>query len=157
MTAKLSKSVERAWARLVRSHRELMGAVEMDLKAADFPPLAWYDVLLELGRAKDEGATPRELERECLVEQYNLSRLLDRMEGQGLVRRLPYPGDKRRRLVEITDKGRALQKRMWPVYAASIQRLVGEKLSDEDAERLTAILDRLIAPDDGSTCSGERA
>lgn len=154
MTAKLSKPIEKAWARLVRAQRELMGAVEMDLKAADLPPLAWYDVLLELGRAKDEAATPRELERECLVEQYNLSRLLDRMEGQGLVRRVPFPGDKRRQLVEITDKGRAMQKRMWPVYAASVQRLVGEKISDKDAERLAAILGKLVKPGEEGSCSG---
>ena len=100
-----------------------MGQIEAEMKAAGFPSLAWYDVLLHLKRRPEGGSPPREIEEAVLFEQYNLSRLLDRMEAEGLVRRIPFPGDKRRQLVEITAEGRALQKRMWastaPPSAAS--------------------------------------
>ena len=53
--------------------------VEAAVKAKGYPPLAWYDVLLELSREGGRRLRPVELEKELLVAQYNLSRLLDRM------------------------------------------------------------------------------
>src|SRR5215210_1226112 len=103
-------SVIRAWGRLIRAERTVVGRIEAELKSAGFPSLHWYDVLLELKRSRDGRLTPREIEDAGLFEQYNLSRLLDRMEAEGLVRRIPYPGDKRRQLVEITEEGRLLQR-----------------------------------------------
>src|SRR5688572_30069803 len=127
-----SEAAVKAYARLLRAERAVLNGIETALKKAGFPPLAWYDVLLELRRAKEQRLTPRDLEREMLLEQFNLSRLLDRMEADGLVRRLPYPGDRRRQLIEITRKGDALQRRMWPVYASAIERSVGSKLTCEE-------------------------
>src|ERR1700751_3913382 len=80
-----SQTVERAWARLIKAQRTALGSVEGALKAAGLPPLAWYDALLELERAGAPGLRPFELERAMLLEQYNLSRLLDRMERAGYV------------------------------------------------------------------------
>ena len=135
-----------AWARLIRAEREVRTQIEADLKEAGFPSLPWYDVLLELRRTPDGCLTPRALEQEMLFEQYNLSRLLDRMEAEGLVRRIPFPGDKRRQLIEITEEGRLLQRRMWSVYGAAIDRFVGQKLADGEAEQLASLLSKLRGP-----------
>jgi hypothetical protein len=62
------------------------------------------------------------------------------MEAEGLVRRIPYPGDKRRQLVEITPLGRAMHKRMWPVYAAAIERHLGSRITPSEGEALAEIL-----------------
>jgi DNA-binding MarR family transcriptional regulator len=102
--------------------------------------------MLELKRAPKACLTPRELEEKMLFEQYNLSRLLDRMEHEGLVRRIAYPGDKRRQLIEITRTGRALQRRMWPVYGRAIDRFVGSKMADGEAEQLACLLLKLMQP-----------
>jgi DNA-binding MarR family transcriptional regulator len=137
-------SVIRAWGRLIRAERTVVGRIEAELKSAGFPSLHWYDVLLELKRGWDGRLTPREIEDAGLFEQYNLSRLLDRMEAEGLVRRIPYPGDKRRQLVEITEEGRALQERMWAVYGAALNRFISAKLTDKEAGQLSALLLKLI-------------
>jgi DNA-binding MarR family transcriptional regulator len=137
-------SVIRAWGRLIRAERTVVGRIEAELKSAGFPSLHWYDVLLELKRSRDGRLTPREIEDAGLFEQYNLSRLLDRMEAEGLVRRIPYPGDKRRQLVEITEEGRALQERMWAVYGAALNRFISAKLTDKEAGQLSALLLKLI-------------
>jgi DNA-binding MarR family transcriptional regulator len=139
-----SPSIIRAWGRLIRAERIVVGRIEAELKSAGFPSLHWYDVLLELKRGPEGRLTPREIEEAVLFEQYNLSRLLDRMEKEGLVRRIPYPGDKRRQLVEITEEGRALQMRMWSVYGAAIKRFIGDKLTDGEAGQLSALLLKLI-------------
>ncbi|MBM6581121.1 MarR family transcriptional regulator [Microvirga sp. BT689] len=137
-------SVIRAWGRLIRAERTVVGRIEAELKSAGFPSLHWYDVLLELKRGPEGRLTPREIEDAGLFEQYNLSRLLDRMEAEGLVRRIPYPGDKRRQLVEITEEGRALQERMWGVYGAALNRFISAKLNDKEAGQLSALLLKLI-------------
>ena len=77
-----SEETVTAWARLVRAEQTVLGRIEAALKAADLPPLSWYDVLLELGRAEDGRLRPLELERRTLLAQYNASRLIDRMEKE---------------------------------------------------------------------------
>ena len=106
----VSEEAMTAWAQLVRAEQTTLGRIEATLKAAGFPPLSWYDVLLELGRAEDGRLRPLELERRTLLAQYNASRLIDRMEKAGLVERLPHPEDGRGQLVAITPEGQALQK-----------------------------------------------
>ena len=141
-----SEAVIHAWTRLAKAGRLVLGAVETDLKAAGFPPLGWYDVLLELSRDKVDGLRPFELEERLLLAQYNLSRVLDRIEATGYVERRPHPEDRRGQIVRITASGRDLVKRMWPVYRAAIARHVGGKLADGEALELALLLDRLTSP-----------
>jgi DNA-binding MarR family transcriptional regulator len=138
-----SDAVVRAWTRLIRAQQAALSAVEADLKTAGFPALAWYDVLLELSRAEGGGLRPFALEQELLLAQYNLSRLLDRLEQAGYVERLACAEDGRGQIVAITASGRALVKRMWPTYRAAIARHVGAKLSEDEAARLAALLGKL--------------
>lgn len=139
-----SDAVTDAWVRLIRAGREVVGQIEAQLKGAGFPGLPWYDVLLHLKRQPDGRSSPRDIENAVLFEQYNLSRLLDRMETEGHVRRIPYPGDRRRQLVEITEEGRLLQRRMWGVYGPAINRHIGAKLTEKEAENLAALLLKLM-------------
>ncbi len=132
-----------AWAGLMRVSQDLLTRVEADLKTAGYPPLAWYDVLLELKRAGAGGLRPQELQARMLLAQYNLSRLLDRMEGQGCVARRPCPEDRRGQIVVMAPQGRQLLKRMWPVYEAAIERHFAARLRTEDAARLGRLLAKL--------------
>src|ERR1044072_7173083 len=87
MSRNPSDAVTRAWIRLNRARDRVLGAIEQDLKAGGCPPLAWYDVLLELSRAPEGRLRPLEIEKVTLLAQYNLSRLLDRLGKEGLGRR----------------------------------------------------------------------
>jgi len=93
MSRNPSEAAVKAWTRLVRARDLVLGAIEQDLKAGDCPPLAWYDVLLELTRAAEGRLRPFEIEKQTLLAQYNLSRLLDRLEKEGLVARAPCQDD----------------------------------------------------------------
>ena len=139
-----------AWARLLKAERLSLARVEAALKQAGLPPLAWYDVLLELERASETGLRPYELERALLLAQYNLSRLLDRIEREGLIERTPCPEDGRGHVVRISAGGRSMRKAMWPIYAQAIQSAVGEHLSRAQADALDGLLGRLIAANEGS-------
>jgi DNA-binding MarR family transcriptional regulator len=140
----LNEALQSAWARLLRAHHALTAAIGADLKQAGLPPLDWYDALLALGRSPEGRLTPRELEQRMVLAQYNCSRLIDRLEGDGLVRRIPFPGDKRRQLIEITQAGRDLRARSWPTYARSIEQHIGVRLTDEQAAQLADLLAPLV-------------
>ena len=85
-----------------------------------------------------------ELEKQMLIPQYSTaSRLIDRLVEEGLAARRECKIDKRGQFVEITEAGRELQKKMWNAYSAAIEKHVGSKLSDADALKLCALLDRL--------------
>jgi len=143
MSRKPSAETTSAWARLVRVQQGLLAAVEQDLKKAGFPPLAWYDALLELSRSPHGALRPVELEKQMLLPQYSTSRLIDRLVEAGLAQRQTCPVDGRGQYVAITQAGRQLQKKMWDTYSNAIERHVGAKLSNKDAATLCDLLGRL--------------
>ena len=131
-----------AWVRIIRAQTRVVANVEAALKAKAYPPLAWYDVLLELSRGGGRKLRPVELEKELLVAQYNLSRLIDRMADAGLVLREPCDGDGRGQMIALTPKGKAMQKEMWP----HIREIVMNEMTvlrDPDIEKLSKLLNPL--------------
>src|SRR4051812_24097715 len=136
-----SDAAQGAWVQLIRAHRSALCSVERALRAADLPPLEWYDVLLELERGGP--LRPRDLQDRLLLAQYNLSRLLDRMEADGLTAREKCSEDARCQWVRATEAGKALRRRMWPVYSEAIERALGAKLTGSEAQKLTQLLSRL--------------
>src|SRR5215472_9081880 len=144
MTEKPSEIVVRAWARLMKAQQLALGIIEQDLKAAGLPPLVWYDVLLEVERAGDRGLRPFELERAMLLAQYNLSRLIDRIERAGYLERRACEIDGRGQMIVITERGKAMRRKIWPVYARAIETALGQHLSGKQAENLDALLGLLI-------------
>jgi DNA-binding MarR family transcriptional regulator len=143
MKRKPSTEATAAWIRLVRIQSRVLSSVEQDLKRAGFPPLAWYDALLELSRAPSGEMRPVELEKQMLIPQYSTSRLIDRLVDENFAARRECKNDKRGLFVEITLAGRELLKRMGCAYSAAIEKHVGSKLSDADAAKLCGLLDRL--------------
>jgi DNA-binding MarR family transcriptional regulator len=139
-----SKTAISAWARLTKAQQLALAAIERELKAAGLPPLPWYDVLLEVERAGGDGLRPFELERAMLLAQYNLSRLIDRIERAGHVERRVCEEDGRGQLIAITERGKAIRRKMWPVYARAIESAVGRHLSAKQAEALDGLLGLLI-------------
>jgi DNA-binding MarR family transcriptional regulator len=143
MSGTPSETVVRAWARLTKAQQRALDSIERALKAAKLPPLAWYDVLLELERAAGS-LRPFELEREMLLAQYSLSRLIDRMEEAGYVERRALKEDRRGQAIAITAAGKTLRRRMWSVYGPAIQAAIGDHLSPKQIDTLSALLGVLI-------------
>lgn len=138
-----SEAAIQAWARLQRVAPALLDAAEADLKAEGLPPLVWYDALLELRRTGSQGLRPYRLQEEMLLAQYNISRLADRLVESGYSVRHPCPDDARGHVLVITGEGRALLKRMWPVYRDAISRHFAAKLTATEARSLAEILGKL--------------
>lgn len=122
----------------------MLERVEGALKEAGLPPLAWYDVLLELSRDGGDGLRQYEIGERILLSKHNLTRLLDRLEARSLVVRRECPEDARGNIVFITDEGLSLRKRMWPVYSEAIKEHFTGKLAAAEINRLSAILHKLL-------------
>ena len=135
-----------AWARLMRVSRQLVESAEDALKEGGLPPLAWYDVLHELAEAGEGGLRPFQLIERTLFAQYNVSRLLARLEADGVVEKLPVADDGRGQTIRITARGREMRRQMWAVYGRSITELVGAKLSADELNIVSTLLGRLRHP-----------
>lgn len=131
-----------AWVSLVRAHRAAFAQVETSLKDAGFPPLAWYDALLELCR-EPKGLRLQDMESRMLLPQYNISRLADRLAAESLVKKEVDPCDARSRVLTITGEGRELLKSMWPVYAKGIEKAIGIKLNHDEAVAISKLLKKV--------------
>jgi DNA-binding MarR family transcriptional regulator len=103
---------------------------------------ATADVLLRLARSEC-GVRGVDIGTECQLTATRVSRLLDRAEAEGLVRRTPDPTDRRAQQVVLTDKGRDAAARLTPLIDGVLDELVLGSLSVAERNVLVRLLDRL--------------
>ncbi len=134
-------AIQRAWVALGRAAPAVKDQVEDKLKAAGLPSLDWYTVLWEIERA---GAPqrPRDLATPLFIPRYALSRLVDRMETAGLIKRIRCIEDGRGHLLDLTAKGRSMRTAMWAVYGPAMAEAM-TPLNEEEAITLAALLNKL--------------
>jgi DNA-binding MarR family transcriptional regulator len=108
------------WRAFLRAHSTMLRTITRDLEEAGLPPLPWYDVLAALRDAPEGQLRQVELAERVMLSNSGLSRLLDRIMKKGLVERLACETDRRAFFVVLTDDGREMLDRMWPVYAKGI-------------------------------------
>ncbi len=132
-----------AWRALLTAHATAVGAIERDFDAADFIPLTWYDVLVALSEAPEGKLRLHELADRVVLSRSGLTRLLDRLEGAGLLRREPCPCDRRGAYAVLTDEGHATLRRTWPAYARGIAEHFTRHLSAAEADQLASVLGRV--------------
>jgi DNA-binding MarR family transcriptional regulator len=134
----------RSWRSFLEAHAAVGRAIDAELSRAALPPLGWYDVLWALREAPGRRLRMHELAERVLLSRTGLTRLVDRIETAGCLRREPVPGDRRGTYVSLTAAGTRLLGRMWPVYARCIGRWFTEPVGAEHV-RLRAALERVTA------------
>lgn len=122
-----------AWRSVLNTHARVVGLVETAFAEAGLPPLAWYDVLWALRRAPERKLRLSELAESLTVSRGGATKLVDRLAGQGLLRREACEGDQRGRYAAITPAGIALLRKMWPVY----RRVLEDAFDVDDADAAT--------------------
>ncbi|MDX3639947.1 MarR family winged helix-turn-helix transcriptional regulator [Streptomyces sp. MB09-02B] len=98
------------------------------------------EVLIRLCRRPGEEVSQRQLADDLTLTSSGTTRLLDRMEEAGLVRRVPSPQDRRVALVEPTAEGRTTFVRAAAVHAAVVEEYFVGPLTADDYTRLTSAL-----------------
>lgn len=102
-----------------------------------------YDVLFNLSRQPDRRSRIRDLNRQLLLTQPSVSRLVDRLVSRQLVSKSPDPGDGRGTIVALTDAGFDLFRKVAVTHAESIHRHVGAALTNAELKTLAALTDKL--------------
>jgi DNA-binding MarR family transcriptional regulator len=110
----------RTWRAFLRAHSTMLRRISRDLEEAGLPPLTWYDVLATLRDAPERRLRQVEIAERVLLSNSGLSRLIDRIEAKGLVKRVQCPDDRRSLNVELAEAGQEMLDLMWPVYARGI-------------------------------------
>ena len=90
-----------------------------------------------------DGLLIRDLAVYAVVEQSTLSRALDQLLADGLIRKAPDAEDSRATRIFITEAGRASFERLWPSMAAIYSRMF-HNISDEEHARFVATLQKML-------------
>ena len=122
MKSDLTETKLAAWRALLVAHAAAVGAIERELASADLVPLTWYDVLVALWEAPEHRLRLHELASAVVLSRSGLTRLVDRLEAAGLLRREACADDRRGSYAVLTEAGRAAQLRAWPIYGRIIRR-----------------------------------
>jgi DNA-binding MarR family transcriptional regulator len=132
-----------AWYGFLRTHAELVRELDDELQRAHGLPLSSYDVLVQLANAPDRRLRMAELADAIVLSRSGLTRLVDRLEQQGLVCRLRADCDARGTYAVLTDEGLARLREASPTHVAGIRRLFVDRLDERSLAQLASAWERI--------------
>jgi DNA-binding MarR family transcriptional regulator len=137
----LSKRRLKLWIRLLGATRAAENRLREYLRTEHGTTLPRFDVLAALWRRR-EGVTMTELSRMLLVSNGNATTVVDRLEADGLVKRMQRAEDRRTVQVVLTDEGARVFERLAAGHEAEVGRLFAG-LTEAELDTMTDILKRL--------------
>lgn len=145
MNRRLDQKQLTAWRTFITAHATVIDLIEHELAETEQLPLSSYDVLLALVEAPNRRLRMYELAHAVVLSRSGLTRLVDRLEQEGLLRRDRNGPDRRATYAVLTLKGFRAFRRAWPIYAQGIARHFARYLTDEEHYMLTKALTRVLA------------
>ena len=146
-----------AWKQLQWATALITGRFRRDLAGLGLS-LEQFDVLIHLAGAPSGTLPLHELTASMVVgealSRSGITRLLDRMERDGLITRTTSTTDRRRFDVSLTPHGRQRFGQIWPAHADGIERYFARHLTPGDTAELARILDTLIQANQDDTQPG---
>lgn len=129
-----------AWEALIRTVGSLLKTFERELQDSEGLPLTWYDVLIQLHKSPEGRLRMQALAESVVLSRSGLTRLIDRMDKAGLVRREPAQEDRRGHYAVITEGGRQTYLRARPLHHRGIYEHFTRHLDDADVQALQTAL-----------------
>jgi DNA-binding MarR family transcriptional regulator len=144
-TEGLSPAELAAWHGFLRAHALLVRELDCDLEAAHGLPLVSYELLVRLERAPDQRMRMRDLADAVMLSRSGLTRLVDRLVRDGLIRRSTCSADARGAYAVLEPKGlRALQAAR-PTHLEGIRRCFLDHFDEAELARLSGLWERLAS------------
>ena len=128
----------RVWLRLLTCTNLLDSEVRKQLKQSADTTLPRFDILAQLER-HDGPMSMGSLSKRLMVSNGNVTGLIERLAGEGLVQRTPSPDDRRVQMVSLTPKGA----KSFAEMAENHRLCVGEMMSDLSAQEMKSLYDLL--------------
>jgi DNA-binding MarR family transcriptional regulator len=134
-----------AWATdLVRLEIALWDRVDARLRESHELPLAFFESLLFVSRARGGSMRVGDLARALRVTVGGTSKLVDRVERAGLIARQPDPDDRRASRVALTTAGKRRLTAAVKTYEAVVGSILGGVLSPEEQLQMSDYVSRLL-------------
>jgi DNA-binding MarR family transcriptional regulator len=131
---------------LLETNARLSRSLGLELEASCNLPLAWFEVLLQLRRSPDGRLKMTQVADAIVHSTGGTTRLIDRLEGAGLVQRQLCPSDRRAIHVAITEVGNRKLDEALNVHLDYLQDNLASRLSDEERITITELLTKLNVP-----------
>ena len=143
-TTELSPRELAAWKGMLATHQELVRRLDAELESAHGLPLSSYEVLMYLGHSAEGRLRMSELAERLLLSRSGLTRLVDRLERQGLVRRERCEEDARGLFASLTPAGKRKLAAARPDHLRGVRRHFLSRLEDHELDSLAAVWERLL-------------
>ncbi len=132
-----------AWRSFLRAHAKVTRVLDAELTAECGLPLGSYEVLLHLNDAPEKSLRMTELADRVLLSRSGLTRLVDRMEREGLIRRASCPSDLRGTLAVLTDEGYERLRAAAPTHLRGVREHMVDQLTPDEVQVLATALGRV--------------
>ena len=132
----------RAWRLYFESAMALIDVLGGEMERGAGIPMRWYDVLIHLEEAPD-GLRMKDLAERILYSKSGFTNVVDRMEKEGLVKRVRPENDRRSILVVLTDTGREKMNEARRCHREGLEEHFSRHLSDSDIKALTRAFEKL--------------
>jgi DNA-binding MarR family transcriptional regulator len=133
-----------AWRGMLRVHTALVKALDAELAAAHDLPLSSYDVLVTLASAPGRRRRMSELADSVLLSRSGMTRLVDRLERDGLLARDHCTDDGRGCFAVLTDKGADVLRRARPTHLAGVRERFLSHFSEDELRMLASCWERVL-------------
>ena len=131
-----------AWRSLLRAHASLMRELATDLVTKTGLSLGDFDVLAQLALGGGE-LRMTDLAARVFSSRSGMTRRVDRLVDQGLLRRSAADGDARGVVVALTKSGFAQLRETLPVHLRRVSELFSQQLDDNELAALERALDKV--------------
>lgn len=145
------EAVVRALARL---SLVLPRALDADLVREERMTLSEYLTLMHLSEVPHHLLRMSELAAACDLSLSGMTRIVARLESQGLVQRVKCAEDARGSNAVLTDAGLARLKEAYPTHLASVRRHIFDHLGEIDLPALAGALERFAPTEEGPRAPG---
>jgi DNA-binding MarR family transcriptional regulator len=133
-----------AWRGLLRVHSALIGELDAELQDHHDLSLSSYEVLLFLGEAPRSRLRMSRLAESVLLSLSGMTRLVNRLEKQGLVRKDSCSSDGRGIFAVLTTEGRARLEDARTTHLAGVRRLFLNRYSADELEAMARLWHRVV-------------
>jgi DNA-binding MarR family transcriptional regulator len=133
-----------AWRGFLRTHATLVRELDEELTERHGLPLSSYDVLVQLDAVPEGRLRMSRLADAVLLSRSGLSRLVTRLERQGLLERTECPSDARGAFASITVKGREKLAEARATHRAGVRERFLGKLGEREQRQLAKVWSRLL-------------
>lgn len=132
-----------AWGTFLRAHARITRVLEHELQSEQDLSLADYDVLYQLAAADGRRLRMSDLAERLLLSRSGATRLVDRLESDGLVQRTSCATDRRGLWAYLTDAGVARLRDAAPTHQRGICEHFLDRIPARELERLQRTLERV--------------